>query len=54
MTEKEQMEIGRGGFCPKCGAVLLYLGATIGATKLWGCPNCGIVYWERVIEKGGK
>lgn len=26
--------------------LLLYLGATIGATRLMGCPTCYAVYWE--------
>ena len=37
-------------FCeaPKCNkAILVKLGATIGATKLLGCPECHQVYWEK-------
>mgnify|MGYP001611727931 CR=1 FL=1 len=44
------MSNGVGAFCPgrKCAyAVLLTLGATIGAMQLWGCPRCYQVYWRR-------
>lgn len=29
-----------------CGIPLVYLGATIGATKLYGCRYCGKVYFN--------
>lgn len=33
--------------CPKCKVLLVYLGALLGATKLYGCPECQAVYWEK-------
>lgn len=34
--------------CPVCKKEVtpVRLGATIGATQLKGCPNCGIVIWK--------
>ncbi len=32
---------------PCCKEVAVYLGATIGATRLYGCPKCSLVYWDK-------
>ena len=38
---------------PRCnGAELVRLGATIGATKLAGCPNCYLVYFIPYVDPG--
>ena len=36
---------------PCCKEVALRLGATIGATKLYGCPKCKLVYWVHPNEQ---
>ena len=35
--------------CPACkqSVVPVYLGATIGGSKLHGCPICGVVLWDK-------
>ena len=38
---------------PRCNrAALVRLGATIGATKLAGCPNCYLVYFIPYVDAG--
>jgi len=34
-----------------CGENLVYLGATIGATALMGCPKCRKVFWVTAEER---
>ncbi len=36
--------------CDKDGQPLFYLGATIGGTRLLGCPKCHLVYWQQIID----
>lgn len=32
--------------CSNCEKVCKHLGATVGGTQLYGCPECKIVYFE--------
>lgn len=39
--------------CPSCKKTVIskYLGATIGAAKLYACPKCGTVLCPDAVEK---
>ena len=38
--------------CPVCKRIVeqVYLGASIGASKLYGCPVCGVVVWDKLPQ----
>ena len=47
----------RGGkegkmICPECKVECIYLGFAHGDIRLWGCPQCRVVYWD--IERRTK
>lgn len=35
-----------GPKCNKCHVWTLWVGALIGGTQVFGCPECGVLYYE--------